>query len=128
MTYTESRSSQILLSAALEAGHSGLHKDSDKLFDKAKTLGEKALGKSAGYAQMLIKFADMCADSGRIEKAESLYHEALPIFCYANGSEHLSIAILMRNLADLCKRQGKEADAEAWKRQSMQIMSKHRSS
>lgn len=129
MNTQETRRSQILLSAALQAVQQGLYADSDKLFCKARDLSEKTKGtNSIEHAGMLVRYADFCADNGRMPMAETLYKEALPIYLSAHGHDHMTGAIVMRNLADLCSRQGKESEAQDWMQRSIQILSKHRAS
>lgn len=129
MTTPEQRSSSILLSAALEAAQQGYASDSDKLFAKAINLSEKAQGRNcADYAKMLVRYADICSDKGRTEKAEALYREALEIYEKTCGFEHISAGLLMRNLSEICHRLGKKADASDWRSKSLRILSNHANS
>lgn len=124
--FAHDRSSNILLSAALQAGQKGMIADSEKLFAKAIYLKEKNAGKGTEYATMLVSFADMFMDTGHFEKAEPLYVEALRIFGQSHGHDHLSIGLLMRSLAEACHQLGKEQENEDWILKSQQILKQHR--
>lgn len=116
----------ILLSAALQAGQRGMVADSDKLFAKAIYLTQQESNRGNDYATMLVRFADMCADHGRLEKAESLYKEALEIFEKSRGTDHLSAALLMRNLAEICDKLGNAIESRSWSCRASEILNKHR--
>lgn len=125
-TSAQNRSSNILLHAALHAGQKGMVSDSEKLFVKALNLKEKSVGKSTEYATILVSFADMYMDNGYVSKAEPLYAEALTLLAHSHGDDHLSIALLMRSLAEAYERLGKEKESFALCKQAKEILKQHR--
>lgn len=123
-TTAEMRSSKILFAVALEAEKRGLSAHSDKIFARAKDLSLESGLTDGRYAATLIEFADLCADCGRLEKAESLYREALSILLKSRGEEHPSTALAMRNLADICRKLGKESEAAELNSRAVFILAK----
>ncbi|MBX9721576.1 MAG: tetratricopeptide repeat protein, partial [Candidatus Obscuribacterales bacterium] len=104
------QAAQILFSAALEAGQHKMFAESDILFSKAVKLNT---GRNAAeQASLFVKFADHCWETGRYEKSESLYREALSLYQDFQGSEHIGTALIMRNLADICSKLEKKKEAE----------------
>lgn len=108
----ELRSTSILFVAALEAEKRGLFEHSETIFARASRLNQKSGNALSGeFASMLLQFAEHCADSGRLEKAEALYREALSVLTTSRGADHLSTALTMRALADICRKEGKISEA-----------------
>ncbi len=120
---TNSRTSQILFSVALEAAQHGMISESDILLAKALEIANPGcLVQGADYAAKLIQFADLCTDLNRLDKAESLYRNAIKILEKYLGIEHQSTALAMRSLADICSRQGKEPEAADLRMRALLIL------
>lgn len=123
MLPTDERSYQILFSAALGAEENGMHADADKLFQKARLLAEAA-GISS-QESMLLHFGQRCAERGRYLEAESFYLEAMEKLRKNLGSDSLPLGIIMRELAELYRIQGRIEESDRCKRNSTKILKKH---
>lgn len=123
MLPTDMRRYQILFSAALGAEANGMHADADKLFGKARLLAE-----STGVSSlegMLLHFAQRCAERGRYLEAESFYLEAMEKLSKNLGSDSLPSGLIMRELAELYRAQGRTEESDRWKSNSTKILKKH---
>lgn len=117
----------ILLLAAMEAERQGLPVHSDDLLERASKVKEGSLQSCrVADAAMLLEFADVCAERGRLEKAESLCREALNLLSQLKGTQHISTALAMRNLVDLCRKRGKDKEAADLNCQVSTIFAMHR--
>jgi hypothetical protein len=121
------RRSDILFFMACEAEKQGMFVHSQQLLDRARNLSRQSgWSLSTEYATRLLQFADSCVDCGRLETAEPLYREALSILVKARGAGHLSTALALRNLAELCRQQGNSGEAALLNLQVDSILAHYR--
>lgn len=114
---------QVLLSAAVAAEGKKQFADADRLFERALSYAERQSAKVPNeILRMLLHFAEACAESGRLEKAEAYYLRAVVLLESLQGLNGLSAALIMRQLAELSERQGKVSEADCWSGKSLSIM------
>ena len=79
----------------------------------------------ANVAAVLSNLADIALDSGEMQRAEKLLHEALDVYCRTLGSDYPQTAIVLNNLGSLLDDQGKYADARSYVNHAIAIWKKH---
>ena len=103
----------------------GKYEQAEPLFQRALTIGEKALGpEHPDVATGLNNLAALYHTQGKYEQAEPLLQRSLTILEKALGPEHPDVAISLNNLAALYRAQGKYEQAEPLYQRALTISEK----
>ncbi|MBY0357295.1 MAG: tetratricopeptide repeat protein [Candidatus Obscuribacterales bacterium] len=101
-----------LLIGARHAEEQGDSVESKNLLEQAISIARyKNEPSNAAYAGALIRLADSCAERTLYSEAEQFYEDAIAILESVLSCDHASVAIAYRNLSEILKSQGRQAEA-----------------
>lgn len=113
-----------LQSAARGARSIGNYADAEDIHRRVLQLIVQRHGASSHeYAQCLGEIAEICELKEEWALSEQLYKEAAIAYGTLYQTSQASIALILRNLAEVCRHQGKNTDAKLFEMEAAAILS-----
>lgn len=124
MGSTEMQPINNLQSAARGACAIGDYSHAEGIYRRVLWLIGKKFGAcSFEYAQCLEEIAEIYELKEEWAVAEQLHTEAAAVYGKLEGSSQAAIALVLRNLAEVCRKQGKNTDAKQFEMEAASILS-----